>query len=567
MADLSGKIGMREFKNAVELIQRGEFKKAERILLQITARDPRNFHANHMLGIVSTELNKFEQADKFFKASLSINARFPPLYKDYGTFLTRAKQFDRAIQQFNIALRLSPNFALVYSDRGNALEKFDKLDEAIADYTRAIALAPAIFGFYNNRGNAFLRNKQFSQALADFKRAIELNPNFAGAYCGHGNVLADLKRYEEALAAYDKALSLKPDLANAWLGRGNVFAGLKRHDDAFAAYHKALAVEPACAQAHYSEGLLRLLLGEMKSGWTKCEYRWETQQFLVRKRNFLQPLWLGDGDIKDKTILLHAEQGLGDALLACRYVPKVAALGAKVILEVQSPLKSLLHGLEGVSMLIGRGEAIPHFDVHCPLMSLPLAFETTIETIPSMVPYITVAKDVIEKWRSKLSAQKFNVGIAWAGNPDFDGDRDRSILLKNMLPVTRINDVKYFSLQKDLREGDDELLNANPHIVRVDKEIKDFQDTAAVIMSLDLLISSDTSTVNLAGALGRPVWVLLPFVSDWRWLLDRDATPWYPTARLFRQANIGDWTTVLQDVCTALRQLVDDWSSPVRASG
>jgi tetratricopeptide (TPR) repeat protein len=557
MTHLWGKNGMRELKGAIESIQRGNFRKAEKILLQITAREPTNFNANHMLGIVSTELNKFEQAEKFFKTSLSINARFPPLYKDYGTFLARAKQFDRAIEQFNIALRLFPNFALVYSDRGNALEKLDRLDEAIADYNRSIALAPRIFGFYNNRGNAFLRKKQFSEALSDFKRAIELNPNFAGAYCGHGNVLADLKRHEEALAAYDKALSLKPDLENAWLGRGNVFASLKRYDDAFAAYDKALALEPTCAQAHYSEGLLRLSLGEMESGWTKCEYRWATQQFRARKRNFLQPLWLGDSDIKDKTILLHADQGLGDALLACRYLPKVAALGAKVILEVQSPLKSLLGGLEGVSMLIGRGEAIPHFDVHCPLMSLPLAFKTTIETIPSMVPYITVPQYAIEKWRSKLSAQELKVGIAWAGNPDFDGDRDRSILLENILPVTRIDGIKYFSLQKDLRHGDDELLNANPDIMRVDKEIKDFEDTAAIIMSLDLVISSDTSIVNLAGALGRSVWVLLPFIPDWRWLLDRDATPWYLTARLFRQRNVGDWATVLDDVCTALKQLLD----------
>jgi tetratricopeptide (TPR) repeat protein len=510
-----------------------------------------------MLGIVSTELNKIEQAEKFFKTSLSINGRHPPLYKDYGTFLARAKQFDRAIEQFNIALRLFPNFALVYSDRGNALEKLDRLDEAIADYDRAIALAPRIFGFYNNRGNAFLKTKRFSEALSDFKRAIELNPNFASAYSGHGNVLADLKRHDEALAAYDKALSLKPDLGNAWLGRGNVFASLKRYNDAFAAYAKALALEPALAQAHYNEGLLRLSLGEMESGWTKCEYRWETQQFRAWKRNFLQPVWLGDSDIKDKTILLHAEQGLGDALLACRYVPKFAALGAKVILEVQLPLKPLLRGLEGVSMLIGRGEAIPHFDVHCPLMSLPLAFKTTIESIPSRVPYIPVPKDAIEQWNSKLSAQNLKVGIAWAGNPDFDGDGDRSILLKNILPVTRINGIKYFSLQKDLRDGDDELLSANPHIVRVDKDIKDFQDTAAILMSLDLVISSDTSIVNLAGALGRPVWVLLPFISDWRWLLDRDDTPWYLTARLFRQRNAGDWTTVMDNVCTALKQLLD----------
>jgi hypothetical protein len=336
-----------------------------------------------------------------------------------------------------------------------------------------------------------------------------------------------------------------------------VFRELQSFDEAFAAYDKALALEPAFAQAHYNEGLLRLSLGEMELGWAKCEYRWETQQFRTGKRNFLQPLWLGDSDIKDKTILLHAEQGLGDTLLACRYIPKFAALGAKVILEVPSPLKSLLRGFEGVSMLIGRGEALPHFDVRCPLMSLPLAFGTTIETIPNAVPYVTVRKNAVEKWREILSAQKLKVGIAWAGNPEFGGDRDRSILLKNILPVTRVDGTKYFSLQKDLRAGDDELLNGNPSIVRLDKQINDFEDTAAIMMGLDLVISSDTSVVNLAGALGRPVWVLLPLMPDWRWLLDRNDTPWYPTARLFRQANAGDWTTVANDVCAALKQLLD----------
>jgi hypothetical protein len=189
-------------------------------------------------------------------------------------------------------------------------------------------------------------------------------------------------------------------------------------------------------------------------------------------------------------------------------------------------------------------------------MSLPLAFAATIETIPSMVPYITVPNDAVEKWRSKLSTQKLNVGIAWAGNPVFGGDRDRSILLKNILPITRIDGIEFFSLQKDLREGDDEVLNANPGIVRVNDEINDFRDTAAIMMGLDLVISSDTSVVNLAGALGRPVWVLLSSMPDWRWLLDRNDSPWYPTARLFRQVNLGDWTPVLDDVCAALKQLV-----------
>ena len=274
------------------------------------------------------------------------------------------------------------------------------------------------------------------------------------------------------------------------------------------------------------------------------------------KRNFPQPIWLGDGDIENRTILIHSEQGLGDTLMACRYVPMLASLGAKVIAEVQPSLKSLLENLEGVSQLVAKGEPIPPFDVHCPIMSLPLAFKTTLETIPAKVPYLTVSENVIGKWRAKLTGTEIKVGIVWAGNPNHVQDVDRSIPLKNLLPALGVNGIKYFSLQKDLRDGDKEILDANSQIVRLDLEINDFQDTAAIMMSLDLMLSCDTSIVHLAGALGKPFWVLLPFNPDWRWLLDRSDSPWYPTVRLFRQTTRGEWATVVNDVCVELEKLV-----------
>jgi predicted negative regulator of RcsB-dependent stress response len=430
-------------------------------------------------------------------------------------------------------------------------------DEALTAYDKAVALAPNLAQAWLGRGNVFCEFKRFDEALAAYDRAATLNPDLANELVGRGNVFCELKRFDEALAAYDRAVALKPDMANGLVGRGNVFCQLKRFDEALAAYHQALTVKPDFAEAHFFEGLLRLRLGEMEVGWKKYEFRWGTKQQRAGKRNFSQPLWLGETDIENKTILLHAEQGLGDTLLALRYISMITALGAQVILEVQPALKSLLQGFDGVSALISRGEPIPDFDVHCPIMGLPLAFKTTMQTIPAKVPYITVPQNVVEKWRRKLSAEKFKVGFAWAGNPTFVTDRDRSILLKNILPITSIAGANYYSLQKDLRHGDDEILNSTPQIVRLDKHISDFQDTAAIMMSLDLVISSDTSVVNLAGALGRPAWVLLSFMSDWRWLLDRNDTPWYPTARLFRQVNIGDWTTVMDDVCTALKQLLE----------
>jgi len=299
-----------------------------------------------------------------------------------------------------------------------------------------------------------------------------------------------------------------------------------------------------------------LILGETENGWKKYEYRWNTKLMRGLKRNLSRPIWLGDNDLNNKTILIHAEQGLGDTLMACRYIPMLASQGARVIAEVQPPLMSLLKNLEGISRLVAKGEPIPPFDVHCPIMSLPLAFKTTMETIPAEVPYLAVSKNIIEKWRSKLNGAEIKVGIVWAGNPNHPQDLDRSIPLKNILPILRVKGARYFSLQKDLRHGDKETLDVNSQIVRLDQEINDFEDTAAIVMSLDLVISIDTSVVHLAGALGRPIWLLLPSNPDWRWLLDRSDSPWYPTARLFRQIDTGEWSTVIDDVRVELEKLV-----------
>jgi hypothetical protein len=237
-------------------------------------------------------------------------------------------------------------------------------------------------------------------------------------------------------------------------------------------------------------------------------------------------------------------------------VPLAAALGAHVILEVQPPLMKLLKSLPGVAKLVARGEAVPHFDFHCPIMSLPLAFQTRRETIPAKVPYLTASKEIIEKWRSRLGENGLKIGVAWAGNAKFPADRNRSILLRNISPIFSVHGAKYFSIQKDLRNGDQALLSANPQIVQLGHMINDFQDTAAIMMSLDLIISSDTSVVHLAGALGRPTWVLLQFNPDWRWLLECDDSPWYPTARLFRQDDTRSWANVVERVRAALHDLI-----------
>jgi tetratricopeptide (TPR) repeat protein len=465
------------------------------------------------------------------------------------TAITKRLAYDRA-------LALKADLPAAWLGRGNAFNYLKRYEEAFAGYDKALALKPDLVEALVGCGSAFNDLKRYDEALAAYDKALALKPGLAEAWLGRGNVLNELKRCDEALGAYEKSLALKPDLAQAWLGRGNVFKDLKHYDEAFAAYDQALALKPDLAEAHCNEALTRLLLGDTESGWKKYEYRWDTKAMRGWKRNFSQPLWLGDSDIQNKTILIHAEQGLGDALMACRYIPMLALLGARVIAEVQPPLRSLLESLEGISQLVVKGDTIPHFDVHCPIMSLPLAFKTTLQTIPAKVPYLTVSENVIEKWRTKLIGREIKVGIAWTGNPNHVQDLDRSIPLKNLLPILGVEGTRYFSLQKDLRNGDKEILDVNSQIVRLDLEINDFQDTAAIMMSLDLVLSCDTSIVNLAGALGRPTWVLLPFNPDWRWLLDRSDSPWYPTARLLRQTSRGEWSTLINDVCVELEKLV-----------
>jgi tetratricopeptide (TPR) repeat protein len=506
-------------------------------------------------GNVLYELTRHDEALAAFEKALTLDADLAGALIGRGNIFWGLKRYDEASAAYDEALSIAPDAANAWLGRGNVLFDLKRNDEAFAAFDKALSINPDLAGAWLGRGNVSWSSHRHDEALAAFDEALAIEPELVGAWLGRGNVFTDLKRFNDALAAFDRTLSIKPDTAEAWLGRGNAFTDLKRYDDAFAAYGKATSLNPDLGEAHFNEGLLRLLLGDTAIGFKKYEYRWSVRQQRDTRRNFSQPIWLGDSDIGNRTILIHAEQGLGDTLLCCRYVPMVAALGARVILEVQPALVSLLRSLQGLSTLIAKGETIPHFDMHCPMMSLPLAFKTTVATIPNHVPYLSVAPETIERWRSRLAGPGLKVGIAWAGSQRFIKDAERSVLLQNILPLLAGDGVSYFCLQKDLREGDEVILDANPQIVRLDREISDFADTAAIMMSLDVIITSDTAVANLAGALGRKVWVLLPFIPDWRWSLDRDDTPWYPTATLFRQQKIGDWPAMVNRVSGELKQL------------
>jgi tetratricopeptide (TPR) repeat protein len=363
-----------------------------------------------------------------------------------------------------------------------------------------------------------------------------------------------LRRFEEALASYDAALAARPDYAEALANRGATLYELARFDAASASYEQAIALCPDHADAHFFKGLSSLVTGDFARGWIEYEWRRKAPSARITQRDLPQPRWLGDGDIAGKTILLHSEQGLGDTIQFCRYVPLVAERGGRVILEVERPLRALMTGLAGTALVVAKGDPLPAFDLQCPLPSLPLAFQSRLETIPSTTPYLRVPKQALDRWRALLGTRRsLRIGLAWSGNTKHVRDRERSMRLRDLLPLLDI-EATFVSLQKEVRAGDAASLESC-NMLRFSGEIGDFSDTAALISQLDLVISVDTSVAHLAGALGKPVWILLTHAPDWRWLLDRDDSPWYPSARLFRQRETREWGSVTMRVREALLEL------------
>ena len=343
-------------------------------------------------------------------------------------------------------------------------------------------------------------------------------------------------------------MALDPQYLDAHTNLGNALLKQNRFDDAMTCYDTGLAIDRTSGRLRYNKGLLSLLLGDFASGWQDYEYRWtQTDQF--RAPDFAQPLWQNDADISGKAILLHAEQGLGDTLHFVRYVEQVAAQGATVYLQVHPQLASLVASIPGVAKVIASGEPLPAFDFHCPLASLPLAFKTDLTTIPSKTPYLQPSTERVAYWAQRLQGYAApRIGLVWAGAALFKNDRNRSIALPTFARIAADRGLHFFSLQKELRAADAPLLQTLPNVTQLGPELSDFAETAAAIANLDLIITVDTAVAHLAGALGKPVWILLPFFPDFRWLVERTDSPWYPSARLFRQPSIGDWDSVMEAV-------------------
>jgi tetratricopeptide (TPR) repeat protein len=501
----------RMLRRAWRAHEHGEFEKAERFYTAVLHIHPDHFDALHGLGLINYRRGRLDAALALIQAALKADLDRADGFSSLGLVFHALKQFERALRSYDEGLRLAPGDAELLNRRGVALLELGRSRDALENFECVLAAAPDHADALGNRGNALIK----------------------------------LNRPVEALLSYDKALNIAPDNAQLLTNRAAALRRLDRPHEAVMSARRALVSRPDFAQAIFVEGVARLTLGDF-SGWRGYEARWGVGFLAAHRRSFTAPLWLGESSLDGKTVLLHAEQGFGDTLQFVRYAPLLAGRGANVILEVQPELARLLSPLPGVAAVVARGKPLPRFDCHCPLLSLPLAFATELAAIPAQIPYIVPAQQDVALWRERLPRRRPLIGLVWSGERTHDNDRNRSLRLETLLPLLRTPDVTFVSLQHEVRDEDAGLLQEQSAIVHVGDRFRDFADTAAAVSLLDAVISADTAVAHLAGAIGKPLLLLLPFGADFRWLRERDDSPWYPTARLFRQPAFGDWASVIE---------------------
>lgn len=545
--------------------------------------------ARFLLAMLLVRTGRVRDAVPLLRAAIAIAPRHAPFHLNLGSVHGVLGQHQQALSCFDAALAIDPDPADAHANRGLALVKLDRFAEALVSLDAALVRVPTHVGALDNRGVALRETGHPEAALASHDAALARQPNYAPGHVNRGATLQALGRYDEALAAYDRSLVLAPQEAETHNNRGTVLQALERWPEARRAYDAALALRPdypvalgnravlldligqhAAALAdheaalalrqddprlRFNAGVCRLRLGDFAAGWADFECRWQTRMMAPERRDFHRPRWTGE---PVRMVLLHAEQGFGDTLQFCRYAPLVADRGIRVVLEVQPALVGLLRRLDPRIAVIARGDALPDFDAHCPLMSLPLVFGTVETTIPASEGYLRADPVAVAAWRDRLPRPA--VGLVWAGSPRRHdavleaADRRRSIGLHQLAPLASVPGVTFVSLQKG--EAAAQVADAPPEMCLLDPTaaLTDFDATAALVSALDLVITVDTAVAHLAGGLGVPVWVLNRFDTCWRWLVGRDDSPWYQSLTLFRQPAPGAWDAPIEAVRQALRR-------------
>jgi tetratricopeptide (TPR) repeat protein len=535
----------------------GQLPQAEQIYRQILQSDPANAEAWGHLGGVYLVQGRFGEAVTAFQQVIQRRPPCAEMCNDLGIALAQQERPAEAVASFQQALQLKPVYPEAHNNLGIVLMQQGRLDEAIAHYREALRLKPDYAEAHNNLGLVLARQGNLGDAVAKYSEALQRRPDYAEAHNNVGQALTNQGDLSAAVASYQQALRFKPDYAEAHYNLGLVVGQQQKLKESITHYSEALRLRPDYVEAHWNRGLMWLALGNFEQGWPEYEWRWRLPEFT--RPPFCQPLWDGT-PLQGRTILLHAEQGFGDTLQFIRYAPLVKQRGGQVLVLCQPPLFRLLAGCSGIDQLTAQGGVLPYFDVQAPLLSLPGIFGTTLATIPAQVPYLSADTLLVEQWRRELEPLSgFKIGIAWQGRPTHKGDRQRSLPLAQFEPLARLPGVRLVSLQ--VGPGADQVRDLGGRFPLIDLGSRfdpaSFLDAAAVVTTLDLVITVDSAIAHLAGALGVPVWVLLPVAPDWRWLLERADSPWYATMRLFRQTEPGNWEPVFQRV---IREIQRRWA-------
>ena len=555
-------------RHALSLHQDGMLSEAVSIYSQIHNQYPKLIDVLFYFGTAECQLGLFDSGEKHLAKFIKHKPDHGDAFNNRGNALVELGRFEDALLSLNRAAKLKPLDPSTFYNRGRALKSLGRLKEALEDFNHAIELSPDFAEAYCNRGVVLQDLKSFDHALRDYLKAQELNPVLAMAVFNQADLYEELGELEKAIDFYTRAITLRTDYVDAWVNKGNLEKNLGRLEEAEASYASAQNIDSELSElVKWNQSLLALLGGRYQEGWKLYEARWTGGNQIIKPGYRKSPLWLGDIPISGKSLFVYVEQGLGDTLQFCRYIPMLIKMGAKINFEVQEPLKELLGTLCDGLVISVQGDKVPRTDFQAPLLSLPLAFGTELDSIPCDIPYLYADPEKAENWKQSLGQPNgLRVGLVWSGGfrhnrPDLWAVNERRNIQLEMLASLNIPGIEFYSLQKGKEaEAQRHTLESagweGPPITDHTDAFLDFSDTAAFIECLDLVISVDTSTAHLAAAMGKSTWILNRFDTCWRWLLERETSPWYPTVRLFRQPSYGDWASAVSDLKVALEELV-----------
>ena len=546
----------RMINEAIEHHRNSRFQQAAEGYWKVMEANPGHTQATYLLGMVMHEIGENEKAIELISQALAFGYGGAEEYCNLGIIYNQLGRLEDVVECQKQSIARDPQYTAAYFNLGNAYRDLSQPEAAIEALQTAVAQKPDFPQAYNNLGLAQYDAGRFEDALACYDKALTSKPDYTDAYLNMGNALRELGRPDAAAVSFQKAIVLDHDLFEAHNNLGNVLMEQDQLEAAAASYATAIGLKPDDPGAHKNLGIISLLQGDFETGWPEYSWRRLEDDPVFKVRNYKQPFWDGE-DLTGKTIFVYPEQGLGDIIQFVRYLPMLRQRGGRVAFDIPLPMARLMWDLDGIDVSLKDGDTLPPFDYHIPLLELPKLLGTTLDTIPAAKAYLHVDKNLVEAWGERLGRkEEFRIGLVWGGSPDHLNDRNRSIEPELFRPLVETPGVSALSLMVG-RDGEAGRVFGDV-VTDLAPDLGDFADTAAAIANIDLVISVDTAVAHLAGALGTMVWTLLPFNSDWRWMLGRDDSPWYPSMRLFRQEKREDWEGVIERVAAELADLAKD---------